>query len=344
MISSSSSDSENEEIVVRRERIFRNRINYQHITGNYEFNERFRLRYEKFQWLLGRIENHLNHPTRRNKALSAKQQLEIALHWFGTGAQYHAVGDMHGVSKATVCRVIRTVVDGINEILFNEVVAWPNDVNDVAFRFSQIAGMPLIFGAVDGTLINIDAPSEHEAAFVDRFGDHSLNIMLVCGADMIFYYCNANWPGSVSDARVLRTSTLHDRLEQGWRPLEGGVLLGDSIYPLKSWLIPPVIRNENDRAQIRFLRAHRSTRRVIENAIGILKEKFTCLRHLRVNPIYACNIIKCCVTLCNLAKEARDDQYIVNGAEDNDQNQLNNIYPIDRDANAKLQFFYNHFQ
>lgn len=53
-----------------------------------------------------------------------------------------------------------------------------------------------------------------------------------------FRYVNASYPGSVSDARVLRRSSLARRFEEGWRPFPDAFLLGDSIYPLKDWLIP----------------------------------------------------------------------------------------------------------
>lgn len=56
-----------------------------------------------------------------------------------------------------------------------------------------------------------------------------------------------------------------------------------------------------------LLRGHnrrlKSTRQMIERAIGILKEIFPCLNHLRLNPIYAGSVVKCYATLCNLARE-----------------------------------------
>lgn len=345
MFSSDSSDTEEEIIQYRRIRTFRPRSDFGYIENTYEYNERFRLSFNQFQNLLENIAPYLQHRTARNYALTPKQQLEIALHWFGTGTQYHAVADMHGVSKASVCRSVRNVVHGINNTFFRERVKWPNNLNDVVHHFHEIAGMPLICGAVDGTLIRIDAPSEHEVAFVDRHGKHSLNVMLVCGPDNSFYYCNANWPGSVNDARVLRNSSLYARMEQGWRPIPDGVLLGDSIYPLKTWLIPPILRNPEDLSQRRFARAHKKTRRIIENAIGILKEKFPCLNYLRLDPPYACNVIKCCVTLCNITKEVVDYN-VLNGDDANEEEieeEHELVWEGNAEANRKLQFFYNNF-
>lgn len=193
----SSSDSEDEvEWFVRLPRYFRPRTNYRFLPV-FEYNERFRLSNEKFVDLLNSIEPFLEHPTRRNKALTPQQQLQIGLHWLATGAQYHAVADMHGVSKASVCRVITSIVTHVNEQVFPRLVDWPDNVPEVVGRFHEIGGMPLVSGVVDGTLINIDAPSVHEEQYVDRHGNHSINTMLVAGPDLQFYYCTANWPGTV---------------------------------------------------------------------------------------------------------------------------------------------------
>lgn len=339
----SSESSENEEVIVvyRRQRIFRPRTEFDTFENTYEYNERFRLSFQKFQMVLENIVPFLQHETARNHALTPKQQLQIALHWLGTGAQFHAIADMHGVSKSSVCRAIQNVVHGINNNLFHVLVQWPNNVYEIIQKFSDRSGMPLVCGAIDGTLIKIDAPSAHEPAFVDRNGKHSLNVMLVCGPDCTFYFCNANWPGSVNDARVLRRSSLYTRMEQGWRPAPDAVLIGDSIYPLRSWLIPPLLRNPEDPAQLRFVRAHKKTRWIIESAIGILKEKFPCLNYLRVKPAYACNIIKACVTLCNLTKHEAvnydDEDFRDDGNEMREEVEDNDA------GNQKLQFFYNHF-
>ncbi|KAL7632595.1 UNVERIFIED_CONTAM: hypothetical protein RMT77_017098 [Armadillidium vulgare] len=123
----------------------------------------------------------------------------------------------------------------------------------------------------------------------------------------MFYYVSAKWPGSVHDARVLRNSTLYQRMEDNII-FPNAVLLGDSAYPLKPWLMTPLHHDPNNDAERRYNRRLKATRQVIERSIGILKEKFPCLDHLRVNPVFACKVVKCCASLCNYARlgEAED--------------------------------------
>ena len=58
--------------------------------------------FEKLRNLVERLEPVLRRASERNHALSAKNCVQIALHWLGNEGQYHAVSDMHGISKATV--------------------------------------------------------------------------------------------------------------------------------------------------------------------------------------------------------------------------------------------------
>ncbi|KAJ8897838.1 hypothetical protein PR048_003191 [Dryococelus australis] len=73
------------------------------------------------------------------------------------------------------------------------------------------------------------------------------------------------------------------------RPIEDAILLG-----LKKWFIPQMLHNPEPVVNAQFLRAHKATLRVIENAIGILKEKIPCLNHLRVERFSLSNIQLSC--------------------------------------------------
>jgi len=224
----SDTDSEDER-PIRKRKVFKERINYNDLYG-VEFKEKFRLRPEEVDFVLTRIGAHIQHETTRNNALSPKNQLLTVLHWLGNGSQYHGTGDMHGIHKSTVCRTLRRVISAINNNIFQDVVRWPTDCSNLAMQFFHKGGFPSVCGCVDGILINILAPYENEEQFVDRKGNHSINVMMVCGPDLTFYNVTARWPGSVHDARVLRNSTLSTKFEEGWRPFPNAVILGDHYF------------------------------------------------------------------------------------------------------------------
>ncbi|KAJ8892070.1 hypothetical protein PR048_004646 [Dryococelus australis] len=44
-----------------------------------------------------------------------------------------------------------------------------------------------------------------------------------------------------------------------------------------------------------------------------MKKKFPCLNYLRIQPIFAANIFKCCVALCNFSRDANEDVGLPDG-------------------------------
>jgi len=125
-MSSSDDSASDDELPPRRDKTFRERINFFNFQGH-AFKERFRVSAEEFEYLLGRIGTRLKHKTNLNKALSPDQQLKTALHWFGNGAQYHLTSDAHGIGKASVCRAVHRVAETVVDTLFQEIVRWPDN-------------------------------------------------------------------------------------------------------------------------------------------------------------------------------------------------------------------------
>ena len=84
-----------------------------------------------------------------------------------------------------------------------------------------MSGFPNVIGAIDCTHAAIRAPSENEVAFINHEHFHSLNVNLVCDADMLLTNAVARWPGSTHDLFTLRHSSVGCRLEasavhDGW--------------------------------------------------------------------------------------------------------------------------------
>ncbi|XP_012566446.1 putative nuclease HARBI1 [Hydra vulgaris] len=101
--------------------------------------------------------------------------------------------------------------------------------------------------------------------------------MAVCGPDTYIYYASTNSPGRWHDAHVIRNSNLWNIFENGELPFNGAVILADSAYPCRKWLIPP-FPGDPDGAQKRFNIAYRKTRSIIERCFGIVKDRFYALK------------------------------------------------------------------
>ena len=77
-------------------------------------------------------------------------------------------------------RHVRQVTEAIICRLFHTMMKWPNtaakraEIGRKFYRLKKV-NMPLVCGAVDGTLIRIKAPTENEHQFVDRHNNHSVS-------------------------------------------------------------------------------------------------------------------------------------------------------------------------
>ncbi len=315
MFSDSDSDAEFDQPVAKRPKVYRERINYKFDVGEWN-RSRFRLSDDDIDSLVERLKPHIEHPTQRNKALSPEQQIRLAVRYLATGAQFSVLSDAHGVHKSTVCRAVKRVVAAINEFVLPDVVKWPTDradIRSIIDAFHREKGMPSVIGCVDGTHVNIRRPYEHENQFVNRHGNHSLNVMVVCGPNLKFYYQSARWPGSVNDSRVWRNSNLAERLQSGWNLIPGGIILADSGYPNLNHLITPLLHCRTQQEE-RFNRAHTGTRRLVECAIGVLKQRFQCLQKtIQMSPVDAAKVVQACIALHNIVVkplETRDEELL----------------------------------
>lgn len=94
--SDNSTSNNNVVIVQQNTRQIRPRINFE-FGQSTSFKQRFRIAPATADAILNIIGPRIEHKTNRNHALSPRQQLLVALHFFGSGCQYHCIGDMHGV-------------------------------------------------------------------------------------------------------------------------------------------------------------------------------------------------------------------------------------------------------
>ncbi|XP_049460924.1 putative nuclease HARBI1, partial [Epinephelus fuscoguttatus] len=177
---------------------------------------------------------------------------------------------------------------------------------------------PLLCSLPVGTSTRAAGSSDHGAS------SSSSSAEIICDAAHIITNVKAKWPGSVHDSRIYREFD--------------GFLLGDRGYPCQPTLLTPY---PDPGPQQKFNQAHCRTRARVEMTIGLLKACFQCLRHLKVTPERACDIIVACVVLHNIAT-IRGEQHPALQMEDPDDNP---IHPADiQDGRAVRDIIcQNHF-
>ena len=129
------------------------------------------------------------------------------------------------------------------------------------------------------------------------------------------------------------------------------IIIGDSAYPLKAWLVTPFRDLGNlNQAQKRFNKRMSSCRQVVERKIGHLKGRFRRLKEIGARELktIACTILAGCI-LHNLCIKSNEeiDEFIENNNHDNRDNHPNNypnIYRNDINGIQRRDQLVNHLR
>ena len=153
-------------------------------------------------------------------------------------------------------------------------------------------------------LIKIVSPGGDNAElFRNRKGFFSINVQAVSGPNLAIQNIVVRWPGSVHDARVFDNSRLCARFERGDIP---GVLLGDSGYPCRQYLMTPIIAPQT-RPERMYNCAQIRTRNTVERMFGVWKRMFPCLSQtLRTKLETTLTIIVATAVLYNFVRFRND--------------------------------------
>lgn len=88
--------------------------------------------------------------------------------------------------------------------------------------------------------------------------------------------------------------------------------MGDSGYFNRNWLLIPVLNEARypQNGVRKYLRRLKATRRIVECALGVSKEQFPCLNHLRLKTPQACaKVILMCIILHNIQNDFRHNRH-----------------------------------
>ncbi|XP_021194917.3 putative nuclease HARBI1 [Helicoverpa armigera] len=273
-LSSLSSLSDHEEDFLHHRRRIPDRMD---IFSKYD-GEDFRIRYRISKHAVLQIRNILDiEPlTERNKPINGLTQLLIFLRFIATGTSQAVLDDLIGIHKSTVCRIIQRVSRKLAE-LSSAYIKMPNreELREVAEGFFKIGGLPRVAGAVDCTHIKIiSRGGVLSEMFRCRKGFFSVNVQVVCDADVKIKDIVARWPGSVHDCTIFNNSHLCADFESG--RYGNHYLLGDSGYVNKNFLLVPIAKPQTS-AEEAYNKCHIATRSTVERCFGVWKRRCPCL-------------------------------------------------------------------
>ena len=236
---------------------------------------------------------------RLRDCIAPQKVLTLGLYRLAHGNSYESIGPNFNVGRSTVLEAVQDVVEALFN-LRNEYIKFPitEAETQVCIQTFQDSDLPNIVGAIDGSHIRIAAPPDSAVDYFSRYQQHDFIVQAIVDGRKRFLDFASAFPGSMHDARVLRNSTIfhlaeHDQILTGPSVRIGAndikpYLVGDSAYPLASWLQKPFPEATRDPEENAFNNALSAARVAIECAFGMLKNRLRILERscLLLFPIF----------------------------------------------------------
>ncbi|XP_048247699.1 putative nuclease HARBI1 [Haliotis rufescens] len=287
-----------------------------------------RLDIATFHELLASVEDRLTkNRTRWRDPVSPGLKLAVTLRFLATGDSHHSL--MYNVRLAhnTISGMIVSVCNAILDVMEAEVMKTPIEPQDwlqVAERFQGRWQFPPVLGALGGKHIAIQKPSNSGSTYYNYEGFCSIVLIGLVDADYNSDGFRLVMLGLASTAKY--GTTVPSTNQYNREPLSFDIpyyIIADDAFAMQSWLMKLFPHRALAHDELVFNYRLSRARRVVENAFGILANRFRCLlRTLQVQVDTASLIVRTCVVLHNYLRE---------------RNPSNDVMTLDKeDANHNL--------
>nr|XP_038028189.1 putative nuclease HARBI1 [Anas platyrhynchos] len=217
-------------------RVYRARSSFLDLSEE-QVLRRYRLDKAAIAGLCRELGADLESLTGRSHALPVAVKVTSALTFLASGSFQTATRDSTGISQSAMSNCLAQFLEALQRRAAR-YIAFPAPGRP-APTAPGAGAFPGVLGLLGSMHVALRAPSENEVAFRNARNFHSMNMQVVCDAAGAITNVVAKFPGSCPNAAVLENSALA-RLLEGARP-EGAWLLGDRSYPLKTWLMTPIL-------------------------------------------------------------------------------------------------------
>ena len=224
--------------------------------------------------------------TNFRKAISPEERLAVTLRFLASGESQQSLSFSYRIGRSTLSGILKQTCDVMYSCLSELYLSPPSSQTDwqmISTDFEEIWNLPHVVGAIDGKHVRIQCPNKTGSLYHNYKGFFSLVLLAICDARYCFTMYDVGHYGSNNDSGVLAKSKIGELLETNRmklpepKTLDGCnydplpyYLVGDEIFPLKTWLMRPYPGKLTEEQRIFNYRLSRA-RRVIENyTFGIL--------------------------------------------------------------------------
>lgn len=246
-------------------------------------------------------------------------KVAITLRHLASGTKYHDMQYGWRVPHNTISNIVREVCQAIVDVYLDEMMTTPTTEagwRKISEEWYQRWNFPHTIGAIDGKHVACKAPPNTGSEYYNYKGFFSVLLFAMVSSDYKFLWVDVNGNGSASDAQVFNNSELKEALEAdaivGWPrpdPLPNDTqdvpyfIVGDDAFALRTYLMKPYSSRHMTREERLFNYRLSRARRVVENAFGILVNRFqVLLTTMQHNAATVRLIVKACVLLHNLMR------------------------------------------
>ena len=179
----------------------------------------------------------------------------MTIRFLATGESQQSLAFAFRVGRQSVSRIISETSEAVYDSLKDSYLSAPKSSREwenIAECFHERWNFPHVIGTIDGKHVRIECPKKSGSLYHNYKGFFSLVLLAVCDSNYCFTMFDIGEYGSNNDCGVLSNSVMGHNFECGkaalpepnhlpgcsFSPLPF-YLLGDEMFPLKSWLIKP---------------------------------------------------------------------------------------------------------
>ena len=224
----------------------------------------------------------------------------------------------------------------------------------MAQLFETQWNFPNCLGALDGKHIVVRQPRNSGSYFFNYKGTFSLVLLALVDANYQFIYIDVGCNGRISDGGVFRNCSLATSLENNILNIPGDrknveqmqalpfVIVADDAFPLRNDLMKPYpLRNLSKEKRAFNYRLSRA-RRVVENAFGILANRFRVfLSPMLLSPENVEKVVLASCALHNFLREKSPLRYTPPEIFDGEDQETGRIIPGSWRSNGENKVFHS---